>query len=285
MPVTRPLFRAVRRFVLAAAIAAMTASGSSAQTSAASSVGSGSLGAPIGLAPVSERPATTAIAQGASRADSGWNVGLYPVFVWVPSGIDIDVELPPDGGGDAGSIVDGRFDGAYLGGFYLSRGWFRVDADGVWAGIGGDRVQTPTLRVDADLIYFHATGGVRLVPGLYATAGVRRLALKYNIQFASFPEFERKPGLWDPVIGVGYHLEGEGRPFEIHATFEGGGFGVGADQEYGLMGRVDWKPFSHFGLTGGYSLLHLKFSNTVANRAFTVRQTVQGPIVGIGLYF
>jgi len=246
------MLRPIRPFLLAAGILAMTAAATSAQS---------------------------------TSGDGGWNVGIYPVFLWVPSGVDIDVELPPDSGGNAGSIVDGRFDGAYLGGFYASKGWFRMDADGVWAAVGGDRVDTPTLRVDADLIYFHATGGVRLVPGLYATAGVRRLALKYNVAFASFPEFERKPGIWDPVVGVGYHLEGQGKPFEFHATFEAGGFGVGSDQEYGLMGRFDWKPISHFGLTAGYNLLHFKFTNTVLNRDLTVRQTVHGPIVGVGFYF
>ena len=228
--------------------------------------------------------ASVAGAQTTTTAD-GWNVGIYPVFLWVPSGIDIDVELPPDGGGDVGSIVESRFDGAYLGGFYASKSWFRTDVDMVWAAIGGDRIDSPVFSADVDLIYFHATGGVRLVPGFYATAGVRRIALKFDIDVAGFPNFERKPGLWDPVVGVGYHLEGEGRPIEIHASFEAGGFGVGADEEYGAMGRLDWKPFRHFGFTAGYNFLHLKLSDTLAGRELKVRQTVHGPVVGIGLYF
>jgi hypothetical protein len=279
------LIRTIRLSVLAYTLVAFTATASLAQTHAPDSVGSGVLGAAIARAFASDTATTARVAQGATGGDDGWSVGLYPVFVWIPSGIDIDVELPPDSGGNAGSIVEGRFDGAYLGGFYASKDWFRMDADGVWAAVGGDRVDTPTLRVDADLIYFHATGGVRLVPGLYATAGIRRLALKYNIELAGFPEFERKPGIWDPVVGLGYHAEGEGHPFEFHASFEAGGFGAGSDLEYALMGRVDWKPIRHFGVTGGYHLLYLKFTNTLANRDFTVKQTVQGPIFGIGIYF
>jgi hypothetical protein len=228
-----------------------------------------------------------AAAGGASAQTTadGWNVGVYPVFAWIPSGIDIEVELPPDGGGDLGSIAESRFDGAYLGGFYASKGWFRADADMVWAGVGGDRLDRPEFSVDLDLIYFHATGGVRLVPGLYATAGVRRIALKYDIRVLDYPNFERKPGIWDPVVGLGYHLEGEGRPIEIHATFEAGGFGVGADEEYGVMARIDWKPFRHFGLTAGYNFLHVKLTDTLLDRELKVRQSVHGPIVGIGLYF
>jgi hypothetical protein len=224
-------------------------------------------------------------AVGAQTSSAGWNVGLYPVFVWIPSGIDIDVELPPNEGGDLGSIVESRFDGAYLGGFYASRSWFRTDVDMVWAAIGGDRVDTPVFSVDVDLIYLHATGGVRLAPGLYATAGLRRIALKYDVMVAGFPDFARKPGIWDPVVGVGYHYEGEGRPIEIHATFEAGGFGVGADQEYGVMGRLDWKPFRHFGVTAGFNFLHLRLTDTLASREFKVKQSAYGPLIGIGLYF
>ena len=222
---------------------------------------------------------------GAQSQAAGWNIGAYPVFVWIPTGIDIEVRLPPDEGGDVGSIVESRFDGAYLAGFSASKDWFRADLGFAWAAIGGDRVDTPAFSVDADLVYFHGTGGVQVAPGFYATAGLRRLALKYDITVTGFPTFEREPGFWDPVVGVGYHLEGEGRPIEVHATFEVGGFGAGADVEYGATGRVDWKPFPHFGVTAGYSFLYFKATDTVLDREFEVKQSVHGPVFGIGLYF
>src|SRR4029453_18264888 len=84
----------------------------------------------------------------AQTSATEWNVGIYPVFFWIPTGIDIDVELPPDGGGDLGSIAESRFDGAYFGGFYASKNWFRTDMDIVWAAVGGDRVDRPQFSVD-----------------------------------------------------------------------------------------------------------------------------------------
>jgi hypothetical protein len=231
---------------------------------------------------------TAATAQPASSSDDGWNVAIYPVFAWVPLDIDIKVDVPPfdsGEGGGAGDIVDSRFDGAFLGGFYASKGLFRVDADGMWAAVGGDRPERPVLRVDADIIYFHATGGVKLVKDLYATAGVRRLALKYDIGIADFPSFERKPGFWDPVVGVGWHTEGQGRQLEVHSVFEVGGFGVGSELEVAASFRVDYKPLTHFGITAGYSLLYFQAEDTVRNRTFKVEQTLHGPIVGIGFYF
>lgn len=233
--------------------------------------------------------ATTASGQSASSsADNGWNVAIYPVFAWVPVDIDIKVDVPPfdnGEGGGAGEIIESRFDGAFLGGFYASKGLFRVDGDGMWAAVGGDRPERPVLRVDADVIYFHLTGGAKVFKDLYVNAGVRRLALKYDIGIADYPDFERKPGLWDPVVGVGWHTEGEDRKLEFHGTFEFGGFGVGTDSEVAAALRVDYKPLSHFGITAGYSLLYFKLEDTVRNRTFKVEQTLHGPLVGIGFYF
>ena len=229
-----------------------------------------------------------AAAQTSGSQDDGWNVAIYPVFGWLPLDIDIDVEVPPfdDGsGGGAGEIIDSRFDGAFLGGGYASKGLFRVDADGMWAAVGGDRPERPALTVDVDVIYFHVTGGVKLVKDLYAIGGVRRLALKYTIGVADFPEFERKPGLWDPVVGVGWHTEGESRKVEVHTTFEVGGFGAGADTEMSAMFRLDFKPIRHFGITAGYNLLYFKAEDTVRNRTFKFKQTLHGPLAGIGFYF
>jgi hypothetical protein len=218
-------------------------------------------------------------------ADDGWRVAIYPILVWVPSGIDINVSLPPGNGdsGFGGEIVESRFDGAYLGGLSVEKGAWRIDADVIWAGVGGDRLELPRLTVDADVIYFHVSGGRRIVKDLYLTAGVRRLALKYNIDVEGFPNFERKPGVWDPLVGLGWHTVG--RKFEFHVVTEGGGFGVGTDVEFAGSVRADWKPFTHFGLTGGYQWLYFKVEDTVANRPFIVKQTLQGPIVGVGIYF
>ena len=69
---------------------------------------------------------------------------------------------------------------------------------------------------------------------LYATAGVRRFAVRYDIEADAFGSFERKPGVWDPLIGLGWHTQG--RTFEWHAIFEGGGFGAGSDVDAGHFG-------------------------------------------------
>ena len=230
----------------------------------------------------------TASAQGTSTTPPpkrGWDVALYPVFAWVPIEISFDVNIPPADGdsGGSGDILDSRFDGAYFGGLAITNGTWRFEADGLWAGFGGDRPESPFLRADVDLVYGHAAVGRKIVGNLYLTGGVRRVAFKYDVALGDLPELSRKPGVWDPLVGIGWHVPGP--RVEWHAAFEGGGFGVGADQDFSASLRVDWKALKYVGFTAGYNFLYLKITDTKANRPLTIKPLLHGPLVGIGLYF
>ena len=239
---------------------------------------SGLLIAVLGLVPA---------APAAAQSDD-WKISIYPVLAWVPTSIDIDVNVPPvsGSGGEGpefgGKILDSRLDGAFFGGLSAAKGNWRMDFDGLWAGVGGDRPERPVLRVDVDAIYGHVSFGRKVASDFFVTAGVRRMATKYEIELDG-RQFERKPGLWDPLVGVAWHRVGD--TVEWHANFEGGGFGVGSDVDISTAIRLDWKPTTHFGITAGYNLLYFKLSDDVADRTFTAKQTLHGPIVGIGLYF
>jgi hypothetical protein len=227
-------------------------------------------------------------AQAQTPQDGDWKFAIYPVLAWIPTSIDIDVNVPPISGGGGsgpefgGKIVDGRFDGAFFGGMTATNGTWKIEADGLWAAVGGDRAERPVLRVDVDAIYGHGAVGRRIYKDLYATVGIRRIALKYDIELAGV-QFSRKPGLWDPLIGVAWQRLG--KSLDLHANLEGGGFGVGADTDISTSFRLDWKPITHFGITAGYNFLYFKLSNTVLDRTFTAKQTMHGPVVGIGFYF
>jgi hypothetical protein len=82
---------------------------------------------------------------------------------------------------------------------------------------------------------------------------------------------------------VGCHHVSE--KYEVHGTFEGGGFGVGADVDFGGLFRLDWKPTEHVGLTGGDNFLYSKVEHDLANRTLVAKTTLHGPVVGVGLYF
>lgn len=230
----------------------------------------------------------TVRAQSASPATSssdGWHVTVYPLLVWVPLDLGIDVEVPPGNGsaGESAGILESRFDGAYFGGVSVTNGVWRIEGDGIWAAFGGDRPDHPFLKVDLDLVYGNVKVGRRIAPDLFVTGGVRRVALKYDIALADLPTLSRKPGVWDPLVGLGWHRVGE--KVEWHSYFDVGGFGAGSDIDVGAGLRADWKPFSHFGFTAGYNLLYLKITDEKAARTVTIAPFAHGPAVGFGLYF
>ncbi len=232
----------------------------------------------------SESPSQTA------TASDDMKFAVYPILLWVPAFTATTTVPPfpdtPDGpdlpGG--GGSTDASFDGAALAGFSMEKANWRIDADGIWAALVTQR-ERPLLNVDLDVIYGHVSGGVRVYKGLYVTGGVRRLALKYDITLGDRPQhFVRKPGIWDPLVGLAWH-GALGSRLTLAVVGEGGGFGAGADVDLGASARADLKLFKHVGLTFGYSVLYLELSDTVLQRTFEVKQTLHGPVLGLGLYF
>jgi hypothetical protein len=224
-------------------------------------------------------------AQGVPQAvedKDGWRITVYPILAWVPLDIGIDIGVPPSEG-ESAQIVESRLDGALFGGVTASNGVWWIEGYGLWVGFGGERIERPSLVVDLDLIYGDAKLGRRVARDLYVTGGLRRVALDYDITLGTLPRLSGTAGVWDPVVGIGWHRIGP--TVEWHASFEGGGFSVGSDIDVGGTIRVDWKPVRHFGLTAGYNVLYLKISDAVAGRTVTVEPLVHGPSIGFGLYF
>ena len=229
-----------------------------------------------------------AAAQTSSPTDADWKVNVYPLLAWVPVfGADFNVPNLPSTGNPGGpnneGVIDTKLAGALMFGLDVERGPWRVDADGMWIALTGDRPALPKLKADVGFIYAHASGGRKIYKDLYITAGVRRLALSFDITVEALPTFSIKPGLWDPLIGIGWHHAG--KKTEFHATLEGSGFGVGADSDIAGTVRFDWKPIPHVGLTVGYGGIYVKLTQTVLTRTFTESQSLQGPIAGLGIYF
>ena len=246
----------------------------------------------VAMLPTLETPAQTAQApaQTTASSDGEMRFSFYPVLLWVPSAsVNTNVPDYPDvpGGPDlpgASGETTASFDGAALAGMSLEQNNWRLDVDGIWAALLTTR-DRPLLEVDLDVIYGHISGGVKVYKDLFVTGGVRRVALKYDIQIGDrVPHFERERGIWDPLIGLGWHSALSPR-WTLHVVGEGGGFGAGADVDLSAGVRADFKITTHFGLTFGYTVLYLKLSDTVLNKTLEVKQTLHGPVVGLGLYF
>ena len=241
--------------------------------------------------------AAAAAAQPAQGADPGWKVEIAPIYLWAPYNISTITlprfpELPPPpGGGDDGrpsGQTDAGLNGAAMAAFRVEKSRWMLRGNLVWAGLSATREQ-PNAEVSGNLVYGEALTGFRLVRGLWVEGGVRRLAVDVSAKVLDYPEVSRKPGAWDPVVGLTYRAP-LGRHVLLSLHGDAGGFGVGTELDSAAHVTLDWRIVEHFGLTLGYGLLYFRLEDTVLDstrleKTLNLGTTLHGPIVGFKLLF
>ena len=222
---------------------------------------------------------------------SAWQISIYPVFAWAPIfGISTQ-ELPssPGGGGGGGggllppSNTSSSFNGAVFAGFSVEKSKWSTDGTFLWAGLSSER-NNPFARISVDVIFGQLMAGREIVPNLFLEGGFRRIALNLSLRLGDFPTVSGKPGVWDPLVGLTYRRQLT-KKWKVLGHADGGGFGVGSDVDIAATARAEWQFARHFGIAMGYGVLHLSITRTVAQRSLEIKQTLNGPIFGFGIYF
>jgi hypothetical protein len=139
---------------------------------------------------------------------SDWNVTIYPVYAWAPIfGASVNLptfpELPGGGGIHPGGKVSGSFNGAVFAGYLIEKSKWSTSGAFLWAGLSGEQ-SNPHVKVNLDVLYGQVLGGREILPNLTLEGGVRRMALKITAEVGEFPSVRRKPGVWDPLVGLSY---------------------------------------------------------------------------------
>lgn len=212
-----------------------------------------------------------------------WSIAVYPALAWVPIfGAGIDIPPTPSHPIESTGTTTNSFNGAYFGGARIEKGKWSGDLLFMWAALSANRV-SPRTDVGFDFVFGDAMVGYQVLPGLYAEAGFRRLALDLHATVDT-ANASVNPGYWDPLLGVTYgrHL---GKKWRILAHADGGGFGAGSDVDITVTGRGEWQFARHYGLTVGYGLMHLSDSTHYGEGTLHFRPTLNGPMIGFGLYF
>jgi hypothetical protein len=184
--------------------------------------------------------------------------------------------------------VSASFNGAGFLGFDIERSRVVAHGAGLFASVSADS-SNPKVHVGMNMIYGEAFGGYEIFRGLSLEAGVRRMALRINANVDDRPGITSKPGIWDPQIGMTWKQK-LARKWMLKAHVDGGGFGVGSDVDIQASARVDWRFVKHFGISMGAAALHFQFTNnfldnTRFSRTLKFRQTLYGPLFGLGIYF
>ena len=233
-----------------------------------------------------------------ASAKSRAHVTIYPLLVQAPIfGATVDLPSRPGGGGGGGggepeesASTDVSINGAWAYGVDVQADRWFAEFNGLWADVSAER-SSPRVTVDTKTRLYSGRAGVRLVGGLSATGGFRRVSsdLQFSLTAgATTYTAQTKPVLWDPLIGADWR--GEKGPFRFDAAFEGGGFGVGTDKEYSGDVHVDWQFVPHVVLRAGYSYFYYKMTiadvtvNSIS-RTLVSTQSLNGPALGIGFTF
>jgi len=249
--------------------------------------------------PAQSAPADSQDAAAPSQAsDSGWKVEIAPIYLWAPFNISTvtlpefpDLPAPPPGseeGGRPSGKTGTSLNGAAMAAFRIEKSRWMLRGNLVWAGLSGER-ERPRLKVTGDLIYGEAMTGIRVAGGLWVEGGVRRLAVDLGAEVLDYPKVSRKPGLWDPIVGLTYRAP-LGKHFLLTVHGDGGGFGVGSEVDSNAFATLDWRMARHFGLTLGYSLLYFRLEDqwldsSRVEKTLKLGTTLHGPIVGFKLLF
>jgi hypothetical protein len=272
--------------------AAAPAPGVSERVTASTDTPSAEPDATLAAPPLPSASAPSLPEPGSTTNDSDkWQFALYPILGWAPIfRANTDFSLPGGGGSGSGATNWG-FNGAALFGVDVTKNGWLFEAEGMWASVSASR-QNPIVNVSTDAYYGDLFVGHKLWKDISLLAGFRRMAVSATITVQSFPTFSRKPGVWDPLIGLDWRRR-FGRKWFAQIRADGGGFGVGSDVDVDLEARMEWRFVKHFGLLIGYEALHYQISGTVQEvvgsvtlqHPWQLRQTFNGPLMGFGIYF
>lgn len=224
---------------------------------------------------------------------------LYPILVQAPIyGASIDLPSVPSTPGDGGESgaqsgsTDFGLNSAYMAGISVRAPQWFGEMRGTWAALSATR-EAPRVTVDTDTTLFNARGGVRIVDGLFATGGFRRVGLTLDADL-TLPALGKSlhgratPVLWDPLIGVDWRRR-MGR-WVVDGSFQGGGFGVGTDVDLTSEVNASWRGIPHTEIRLGFSVIYYKLTIDDVGigsfqRTLVSSQTLYGPIVGLGFVF
>ena len=176
-----------------------------------------------------------------------------------------------------------KLNGAAFAGALVENKWVQIDANFLWAGLSAER-ELPNLKVKVNTLLGSGHFGVRVAPALFVNAGVRRVALNIKASAFDFNEVEWEPGAWEGLIGASYtpHLASHLR---LIARADYGGLGSEVVTTTSATGSLEWEALPHFVLTFGYGYLALKADGEIRSRPIHLKQTLHGPIIGIGFTF
>jgi len=223
-----------------------------------------------------------------SAANKDWAWSLAPMYLWAVSidgdvtvnGVKTDLDVPfSDIWDDLNGALTFHFEG-----LHRSRWGFFTDLNYI---VLNPEESTPIGDIDIEYtqIYFELGGfyrffaeGDHTIDGL---GGLRYSSLDVELDLPGpFSDVDGRKSWVDPFFGLRW-LWNFHEKWSTHLRGDIGGFGIGSDKTYNLIGLIDFKPWKHVSLFGGYRVMYQDYSEGSGRKRFSFDATMSGPALGL----
>ncbi len=224
-----------------------------------------------------------------SESKKDWEFALAPMYLWAVSidgdqtvkGRDVDLDIP------FSEIFD-NLKGAltfHFEGVHKQRWGFFTDLNYI---VLNPEESTPIGDIDIEFTeilfelagFYRFTEGAHIIDGL---GGLRYSSMDVDLDFpGSLLDVDERKDWVDPYFGLRWQWK-FAEKWGTRLRGDIGGFGIGSDLTWNLVGMVDFKPWKHVGLFGGYRALYQDYSTGSGSNKFAFDATMQGPVLGFNI--
>ena len=220
-----------------------------------------------------------------SSSNSNWEFSFAPMYLWAVSingdqtvkGNEVDLDIPfSDIFDNLNGALTFHFEGLY------KQRW------GVFSDLNYIVLEMDDGPVDIDFteIMFELAGFYRITEGAHAIDGLggfRYSSMDVDLDLPGpLPDTDQRKDWVDPYLGLRWQWKFAEK---LGSRLRGdiGGFGIGSDITWNLVGLVDFKPWKHVGLFGGYRALYQDYSTGSGSNKFKFDATMHGPVLGLNI--
>ena len=218
-----------------------------------------------------------------------WDFNLAPLYLWGVSingeqtvkGVTVDMDVPfGDIFKDLNGALTVHFEGVYQQrwGFLVDFSWVRLNP----------KQGTPVGDIDIDFTQIMAElGGFYRwnfgAHNLDALGGLRYSSMDVELDFPGpLPRIDQGKGWIDPFVG-GRWLWQMTEKWNLIFRGDIGGFSVGSDLTWNLVGLIEYQPWKHVSIFGGYRVLYQDFVDGSGANEFRFDATMHGPALGLNI--
>ena len=216
-------------------------------------------------------------------SNSNWEFNLAPMYLWAVSidgdqtvkGVDVDLDVP------FSDIFD-NLNGAltfHFEGLHKQRWGFFSDLNYIVLEMDDGATDIDFTEILFELAGFYRfTDGAHLIDGF---GGLRYSSMEVDLDSPG-PNVDQGKDWVDPYLGLRWQWKfAEKWGTDLRGDI--GGFGIGSDITWNLVGLVNFKPWKHVGLFGGYRALYQDYSTGSGKNEFKFDATMHGPVLGLNI--